>query len=372
MKLLAFRIHKPWPHVEVWELREVQIGLLELLRTNLVSMLPLPDPGRPPLRALCSLAERVRPVAFRNPGGDEVRLPHALVITTSLADVLDFLLAAYIPQGDGAIDRCLRAGASGERPMEQVREETGRLLWNGHGHRRWANSGPARRFILLLLSDLPILWYEGGPERLLVNMARIERSDGEYAFSTSAFRVLTCPVSVAFGGIELPRAAWVFAINVGARPLRYWDGQRLLDLKSWEEMPRSLRNQLAQQGTVLAAGSEMLQKETVSGADMDALFLLRVPPAAELARAPEIRPRRRALQTAAILLDSRWPVPLRRDCGRVPLIDDPGIVRYVLQRTTSRRIYLPGRQLPEKPAELAPGSVWIAALPRTATPEVNS
>ena len=103
MKLFAFRIHKPWTNVQVWEWREVQLGLFEVLRTDLVSALPVPDPGRSALQTLSELADSVRPIAFRSPDGDTVRLPRALIVATSFVDLLDFLLASYVPQGDGAI-----------------------------------------------------------------------------------------------------------------------------------------------------------------------------------------------------------------------------------------------------------------------------
>ena len=185
MKLFAFRIHKPWTNVQVWEWREVEMSFFAVLRSEIVSALPVPDPGRPALQTLSELADSVRPIAFRNPDGDTVRLPRALIVATSFVDLLDFLLASYVPQGDGAIDGCLRTGAS----TAEVREEVGRLLWNGRGFRRWVNAGPARRFVLLQLSELPILWYAEGYGRLLSHTARVERPDGEHLFCTSGSRV---------------------------------------------------------------------------------------------------------------------------------------------------------------------------------------
>jgi hypothetical protein len=79
------------------------------------------------------------------------------------------------------------------------------------------------------------------------------------------------------------------------------------------------------------------------------------------------------LRDAALLVDPRWPIQLQAPSGRLPVIEDPSTVHWILQRTTPDGVYIPDMPPLAKPTLLAPGRTLVGALPgRSPTPRVKS
>ena len=372
MKLYGFRIHRPWRNVEVWEWRRTRLGFLTVLTTGVVSALPEAEKkSMPPFRKMSSFIERFKPLAFRSRDGRVTPVPAGYIITTSLSDTLDFLAETAVPCGEGPIDQYLREAAAGSLTAAQLRDRLGNLLWHGGRCRRWSGDEANRRLDLQVLYDAPIAWYGDKADLPSSSLTPVEQLDGPHLFPTEPWRYLVCTVESPFAGLVLPRIAW-FRVDPDEHLLGFWDGDRTHGRTAWDDVPRELRRRLVQHGTALPLGRDAEELQFLADVDLEAQFVLRVPPAEPAPEPRRTRPRQRVLRCAALLVDSRWPIRLPARPGRLPVIEDPEVVRYVLHRTTPNGIYVPDMPPQAQAAAFAPGTVLIGTLPHPSAPDDRS
>ena len=170
----------------------------------------------------------------------------------------------------------------------------------------------------------------------------------------------------------MPRAAWVPLEPVPkVAKCRYWDGHRARPASALADVLPELMGRLESSGTSLR-GATYDASANAGGpslhADLEPRFLLRVPPHSGGSGTRERRPPRGPLRAAAVLIDSRCPVPLPPDGHGLPFVEDPAVARFVLLRTTSQGVYVPDAPPLSAPARFAPGSVLIGTLPSTRSP----
>jgi hypothetical protein len=372
MKLLGFRIHKPWPRVEVWEWREFRLHLHYVLENCLVSALPRPIRTAGADFAefdLFWLAARMGPLAFRMPNGTRRRLPLGQIVTTSICDCMDFLTTAYVPQGGRHVDLVLGRAARGDLPRAALLHELDVLFWDAPATLTPGDQD-GDKVVLIAPDEFPILWHdpEAGED---VAAIRIDGMRGEALLAQGESQILTCDIDSTVGGRPVPRAAWVPIEPDEKTPSDYWDGHCTRPASSWESVDAGLRHNLEGKGTSLRDVVDHAysgERPPTFDGEIEPRFLLRVPPTALLDGAAEKRPDQRELRCAAVLVDSRCPVPLP-DRGRgIPFVDDPGVARFVLSRTTADGVYVPAAPALSQPARFSPGSVLIGTLPKAVAP----
>ncbi len=230
MNLYGFRIHTPWPNVEVWEWRRTRLTFLTVLTNRIVSMVRGTAQSTDTdctFHLVSSYVERFRPVAFRNPSGVVTHVPAGQVMTTSLSDTLDFLLNRAVPYGDGLIDRYLREASAGTLTPAQLRERLGTLLWHGGRSSGFADcrSGGGTRLSRQLLDDAPITWYRTDAPWPFAAAVSIKHLDGPHLFPVDRWRYFVCPVEVPFADGVLPRTAWL-RVDEQQQLRGWWDGPR--------------------------------------------------------------------------------------------------------------------------------------------------
>ncbi len=373
MNLYGFRIHTPWRNVEVWEWRQTRLEFLAVLTHRIVSVVPERGNSGPPFRHMSSFLERFRPLAFRVGSGPVTHVPTGFIVTTSLSDTLEFLANTAVPCGDGLIDRYLREASAGTLPPTQLRHRLGTLLWHGGRCRGYSyEDHPRRRLDLQVLSDAPIVWHAGHPTIPYSELTAVEGLDGSHFYPVETWRYFLCPVDVPFAGGLLARAAWL-CVNPQGQLRGFWDGSCTHGPTGWDDLSRPLRRQVARHGTVLPLHEDGERPFDLTNAPIEARFLLCVPPAACNAEEPARRPRHRVLHDAALLVDPRWPVRLQASSKRLPVIEDPSTVRWVLHRTTPEGVFVPEMPPLPTPIVFAPGRTIVGALPgRSASPRVRS
>ncbi|MBI5489813.1 MAG: hypothetical protein HY905_20935 [Deltaproteobacteria bacterium] len=367
MKLSGFRVHQPWPRVEVWEWCEIRVELDTVVKHILVSVVPeAPSANRPRFDAAW-LAGRSKPVAFRMPYGETRSYPRAHIVTTSISDAEEFLVSAYIPQGDGTIDALLRQTAAEGAGPSAARSRLDEALWASPTTRTTgASARDGGQLVLFAPSRFPLLWCSPDGRDRPPGFRHLA-PEGEVVFDRGTRPLLTCDVEFSVHGRPVPRAAWV-PLEPGPKVAKcgYWDGHRARPASALDDVPSELMGRLESSGTSLRGATHDSSANTGGPsfhADLEPRFLLRVPPHSGGSGTRERRLPRGPLRAAAVLLDSRCPVPLPPAGHGLPFVEDPVVARFVLLRTTSQGAYVPDAPPLSAPARFAPGSVLVGTLP---------
>ena len=362
MKLRGFRPHRIVPGVEVWENDVFDVPLRRVLTGHLASVEPglVTGPNYAPdqdevLR--CALGERQGPVGFRTAEGVERRVELGLVAGSSFLGMLDFLTTRYVPLASGPFEQLCQRAAAENLEGEAFRREAEKLLAQLQAPPDEAFGAALRRRRRdACWSDSPILF--ASAEELLPGL-RVETAAGPGIFLTEEFQVLSREFTASWRGLAVPRRAWALLSKFPTEPVLYWDGERAGSVPKCDRLPAGFLAAMDAEGMALADSPA----PCVGAPELEPRFVLRVPAEAELLAATEKISRDPAFRCAALLFDSRAAVALPRAGSAVPAIDDPGIARYVLCRTSPLGTYVPTASPSAVPASGRAGTVVIGALP---------
>jgi hypothetical protein len=361
MKLRGFRPHEVVPGVEIWENDAFDVPLRRVLAAHLVSVEPeqllgtsdltdsdlIPDPP---------MGQRQGPVGFRTPEGVERRFEMGMVAGFSFSGMLDFLTTRYVPLADGPFEQLCRRAAADKLTVEVFRREVEKLLVQLQAGHDEPFSMTHRFRHRDSWSGSPILF--AGVEEMLPGL-RVETSSGPGIFMTEEFQVLSREFVASCRGLAVPRRAWALLSKFPTEPVLYWDGERAGSVPKHDRLPAGFLAAMDAEGTSLAD----LPSPCVGAPELEPRFVLRVPSKAELLAATEKAPRDPALRCAALLFDSRAAVALPAAGSAAPVIDDPGIARYVLCRTSPLGTYVPTASPSAVPLGGHAGTVMIGTLP---------
>ncbi|MBI5491259.1 MAG: hypothetical protein HY905_28270 [Deltaproteobacteria bacterium] len=355
MKLRGHLIHAVRPGVEVWEAGEFPLPLRLVLQHRLTCAprpveveLPMNEPG-----AETPLQMRDAPVGYLTPEGETRRIGEGLVVSSSLPKLVDFLAEGYVPLADGQLERFLRRAKERGQGPESIRREIEDTL--DHVRQPWLP--PRLRLGQRTMGGSPVLLFG----RNEMPGVRLETDRGEAQFANGPQQVICHDFSVRVDGLRVPRRGWALLSHSPAEPVLFWDGSCMRSVASIAQLPPGFLEAVDRNGSVLAEVPEL----PVGAPELEPRFLLRVPPAAELARTRERRPAEPALRCAAFLFDSCSPVGLSPRGRRIPVVDDPRTARWVLGRTTRSGIYVPGAPPSPAPVDGRADCVLVGAVPRS-------
>lgn len=352
MKLTAFKVVHEQPHLEVWERVSVELPVAQVLDERIVSADPKPvtDPDDPPLTS------RAAKLGVRERNGS-VWTVTGLVVASRATALLDFLVNRYEPLGDGEIECMIRRVRAERRSKAKLRARLEDMLP--------ANDHPRRH----LVRDANKRWGLSPacfvPESVLSDgVLRLELSTGAYVFPRSEACAIACEHELRIGNVAVPRRSFVVRPEDRGEPVLYWDGARMQALRDVNDVPAEFLDAAEARGSSPAD----LSRFTVAMPELCTRFVVAVPPREALECVAERRPDLDVLLRPALLFDSRDPVPLPADAAeRLPVVDDPAGVRWMLARTSRDRVYVPStaRARDSLPATLP--ACLLGALPALPT-----
>ena len=357
MKLRGYRPHAVADGVEVWECVPFEVPIKRVLDLQLVSAEGRPwvlHDGVANADIEPTTPECHGPVGYRRADGEECRFAEGLVVGTGFMGFVEFLVTRYVALADGPFEHlCCRAAAE-KLTADAFRREVERLV--NEFHSGWP--GQPRRFRhRRSWSGSPILFFQGNDH---LPGVRLETPTGQGVFLTTEHLVLSRDFEADCRGLSVPRRSWALVSKFPTEPVLCWDGERASCITRSHLARSGILGPMDRDGTALSD----LPSPCVGAPELEPLFLLRVPPKAELEAVAERAPDEPILQTAAFLFDSRCAVPLPSADSAVPVVVDPAVARYVLARTTPFGAYVPTAPPSAILPAALPGTVQIGALPR--------